>query len=142
MKRIAIIIALIAPTAHAASIPQHPLDPASVKKIKSMDTPKQCVFFGKLIRGQIKDKDHKLRDAIDAELKSNGKISLIRDIDYDAIKNKEPEIGMSVCALVAAVGRPERTNTSHTARGASIQAVYPNGMYVYLDDGIVTGWQE
>lgn len=133
----AIALFIFAATLEAGEIKKRPLDPSSVKKVKSMEIFKQCALLGKLIRHQVKDKESKLRDAIDAEL--NG---MIRDADYDAINDRKPEIGMHVCALIAAVGRPDHNNTSHSASGTRIQAVYPDGMYVYIDNGIVTGWQE
>lgn len=133
----AIALFIFAVPLEAGEIKKRPLDPAAVKKVKSMSLANQCILFGKLIRKQVKDKGGTLMDALDVEI-----ADMIRGEDYDAINDRKPEIGMGICALVAAIGRADHTNTSHTQRGTHVQAVYSNGMYVYIDDGTVTGWQE
>lgn len=62
--------------------------------------------------------------------------------DHGYIRERRIRIGMSECALFAALGKPEAANSTHTARGRSTQFVYrQKGLYVYTDDGLVKAWQ-
>jgi hypothetical protein len=62
---------------------------------------------------------------------------------HPAIKKREPAVGMTVCALLAAIGPADTVNRTVNARGESHQLVYRNPTrYVYLDNFIVTGWQD
>lgn len=67
----------------------------------------------------------------------------VRPIHHDAIRKRSPAIGMSVCSVFAALGRPESNNRTVTSRGERYQLIYRNPKrYVYLDNFIVSGWQE
>jgi len=37
---------------------------------------------------------------------------------------------------------PEDINTTHTSWGESSQYCYPNGTYLYFENGILTSWQD
>lgn len=67
---------------------------------------------------------------------------------HAAIRNRKPEIGMSMCSVIAALGFPVRNNRSVNHYGERFQLVYEKPrMYVYLEgnhtaDARVTGWQD
>lgn len=55
----------------------------------------------------------------------------------------EPKVGMSQeDVLLSSWGEPTKKNVTETAAGTSEQWVYPNGHYVYFDDGIVSAIQK
>lgn len=52
-------------------------------------------------------------------------------------------IGMTKAQVLAScLGKPERVNSTHTARGTHEQWVYGEGTYVYLVNGVVTSAQQ
>lgn len=53
----------------------------------------------------------------------------------------ELRIGMSTAELESMMGEPERINTTVTEFRADEQWVYPNGLYMYLEGGVVNGFQ-
>lgn len=65
--------------------------------------------------------------------------------ELDLVKNRQIQRGMSLCALYASWGVPNRQNRSVGAWGTRIQHVYGSSStsraYVYTDNGIVTSWQ-
>lgn len=61
----------------------------------------------------------------------------------NAIGNKEILAGMTIEQVIEAWGNPDNVNTTVTAKGKHHQWIYKERkVYVYTDDGIVTGWQE
>jgi len=65
-------------------------------------------------------------------------------LDWEVIDKKQVKIGMSVCALYASWGVPDNENRSVSRYGTTIQHVYGRDypVYVYSEDGFVTGWQD
>lgn len=60
----------------------------------------------------------------------------------DYHRSKTVEIGMNYLELIVALGVPNSINSTTTADGVSRQLVYRDlGMYVYLENGIVTSYQ-
>lgn len=51
-------------------------------------------------------------------------------------------IGMSQCAMYAAMGYPKRENRTATGGGIRIQHVFGDRDYIYTSNGTVTGWQD
>ena len=75
------------------------------------------------------------------------KRQLLTEHETTLVKNKKINMGMSLCALYASWGRPDRENRTTTRYGENIQHVYNLGYnyirpsYVYTTDGKVSGWQ-
>jgi hypothetical protein len=63
--------------------------------------------------------------------------------DLPAIADKKLRIGMSSCAIVAAIGLPTRTSRNVTATTTTDQYFYQRpGMYVYLTNGRLSSWTQ
>lgn len=60
----------------------------------------------------------------------------------DAIRAGRPSMGMGLCELIAAVGKPQRINRTVTAAGTRLQVVSPRGHYYYLEGNVLTAWQD
>lgn len=58
------------------------------------------------------------------------------------IRARRASLGMGLCELVAAMGKPQRINRSVNSRGERFQVVYPYGRYYYLDGNALTAWQD
>jgi hypothetical protein len=59
------------------------------------------------------------------------------------IRERRVGIGMSECAVLSALGKPETANSTHTAGGRRTQLVYrANRLYVYTENGVVSAWQD
>lgn len=51
-------------------------------------------------------------------------------------------IGMRADDVIDALGNPTTINRTVLSSGTSEQWVYPNGLYVYIENGVVTSWQD
>lgn len=51
-------------------------------------------------------------------------------------------IGMSKAALIDSIGNPEKINKTVGSWGVHEQYVYGNGLYIYIENGIVTSYQK
>lgn len=58
------------------------------------------------------------------------------------IRNHRPRMGMGLCELIAAVGKPQRIHRTVTASGTRLQVVSPRGHYYYLEGNVLTAWQD
>lgn len=58
------------------------------------------------------------------------------------IRARQASLGMGLCELVAALGKPQRINRSVNSGGERFQVVYPHGRYYYLDGNALTAWQD
>lgn len=72
----------------------------------------------------------------------------LNDSDLEGIDSGRPTIGMTLCGIVATLGKPSRAHSTERATGADLQLVYSaRNMYVYASiginhpDGIVTAIQ-
>lgn len=70
------------------------------------------------------------------------RIARFTEREQEAIIADEIFIGMSEEALVESLGRPLDVNRTVTANSESKQYVYPNSVYVYVENGVVTSWQD
>lgn len=111
---------------------------ASLDK-QSMDT-----FCRKTLREAVRTPTAKQKPAFLGAVKSIAFHSYgVDSSEIEDIQKKQFRIGTSECALVAALGRPEKTNRSVNAGGYTMQWVYRDrGMYIYTSAGKVTSWQE
>lgn len=112
--------------------------PAVAQKSPPSDDTKLCLEAGRVLRANA---DSEYRQAVIGRVKNNGWID---SQDYGSITSRKPRVGMSLCGVLAALGRPNDTNKTVTAAGEHWQLIYrsPRRMYVYLDNDRVTGWQE
>jgi len=62
------------------------------------------------------------------------------EISY--IASRRAFIGMTEGGMLCAFGQPTRANRTVTARGTTIQFVFPSGVFIYTDDGKVTAFQD
>ena len=62
--------------------------------------------------------------------------------EQDAIEEGQIYLGMPEAAMLASLGQPIDMNRTVTSGGEHKQFVYPNGLYVYTEDGVVTSWQD
>jgi len=70
--------------------------------------------------------------------------NLLSENELDLVKNRQVQRGMSLCALYASWGVPNKENRSVGRWGTRIQHVYGaryTRAYVYTENGIVTSWQ-
>ena len=58
------------------------------------------------------------------------------------IAEKKIRIGMTAEQIRAAWGKPEKVNSTITARGTHEQWVYGDGQYVYFDEGVMRSLQQ
>jgi hypothetical protein len=63
-------------------------------------------------------------------------------IEQAAKAKCEQVIGMNRGRLYACLGKPRSINRTVTAHGTHEQLVYGSRTYIYLDDGIVTSFQD
>lgn len=73
---------------------------------------------------------------------------LFTDREMDLISSKSVSVGMTENALIASWGRPEDINRTVGSYGVQKQYVYgriseySSRKYVYVEDGLVTSWQD
>lgn len=71
-----------------------------------------------------------------------------READREVEKDRQKEraskiyIGDSDDKVTQLLGKPTKKNRTVTGNAVSEQWVYGNGRYVYIEDGIVTSWQD
>jgi hypothetical protein len=61
--------------------------------------------------------------------------------EWELVNHKQVKVGMSELALVCAMG-PAEINRTVTAAGTRKQYVYFGGTYVYVENGVVVGFQD
>lgn len=74
-----------------------------------------------------------------AEVKRRG---LVDAGEWSLIENRSVSRGMSECAMRASLAGSPEVNRSVGSYGVKKQYVFDNGIYVYVEDGEVTGWQD
>ena len=102
------------------------------------------------MRRLAKDNIIKMNREIEEEDRKNDLMSKNKTLEKfpiqfrDAISKKRIKIGMTREMVIASIGYPEDENKTTNAYGDSTQMVYRDGKYkyVYLDDGIVTSFQQ
>lgn len=72
--------------------------------------------------------------------------NLLTQSEKDLVAKQQIQRGMSLCALYASWGIPDRENRSVGVWGTHVQHVYNAGSrhsaYVYTENGVVTSWQD
>jgi hypothetical protein len=117
-----------------------PGDAAIVKRIEKADWFQVCAAWGRAARSG-KDERYRIASLLFITDKN-----LVNGIDLMNVKSKRPEIGMSLCGVVAQLGAPEGVNQTQRAGGHHSQLIYRSRrLYVYLDgpdaNGLVTAVQ-
>lgn len=107
-------------------------DPADRKVVKYIQTTTEwwrlCLAWGKEAKAR---KDLRRMYALQAYLKAE---SFINGKDEGAVREREPEIGMTFCGVLAAVGMPDRVNQTERANAHRNQMVYrARRLYVYTE---------
>lgn len=137
MRGFLVVAALSLPAAAAQKAPE--TFDQIVSRVEKIDFVKFCPSLGKMVRA-------KGLFPVDAE----GKAYLVRAKKEFGIKHEElveiverrPMVGGTVCGALAAWGRPQHSNVTHTARGYHAQLVYGLKRYVYIDNEVITAYSE
>lgn len=99
-----------------------------VKSLRSMNWFDACADWGKGVKANLKTRR---QAAIQLMLESDG---MINNIDLEYVKNKNIEIGMTTCGIIASIGKPDINNTITTTSQTRAQMVYRSRkIYVYTD---------
>lgn len=131
-----VLLALLAPVTLLAATAD---DIKADKKVAALESGTFCFKLGPAVRQSIgKDEAYRAAMLRRAE-RSEGMTGAMQG----AINVREPILGMNLCAVLAAFGRPSRANRTTTRHGVHWQIVYDRPKrYIYLDNDKVTGWQE
>lgn len=134
-------IPTIAPASAPAQPTTQPLHPDVVKAREAVDKLNDDLFcrtLGKALRSAKNSNiDYQAAMIRRAENREGVTHEMLA-----GIRGRMPVIGMNACAVIAALGQPERSNRSVRSGGEHYQLVYPNRTYIYLDNGVVTSWQD
>lgn len=131
-----VLLALLAPATLLADTAE---DIKADKKVAAIDSRAFCLQLGPAVRQPI-GKDEAYRAAMLRRAESSE--GMTRTMQR-AIKVREPILGMNLCAVLAAFGRPDRANRTTTRHGVRWQLVYESPKrYIYLDNDQVTAWQD
>ena len=98
------------------------------KKVPSMTSQQLCARYSRSRQKFIREELHR-RSAISAK-------------DWVLIEEKSIRIGMSELALLCSIGEGEQRSRSVGSWGTHTQYVYGHGVYVYVENGVVTSWQD
>lgn len=111
----------------------------AIRTVNAMAWDVFCIKLGSAARLPVgKDEDYRA-----AMLRRAEKAESITTAHITAIKKRELLLGMGLCAVAAAFGRPARVNRTVGRFGEHYQIVYANPRrYIYLENGLVTSWQD
>lgn len=70
------------------------------------------------------------------------RITHFSEREQRAILNREIFVGMSEAAMLESWGTPVTVNRTVTGSGERKQHVYPQSVYVYTENGVITSWQD
>ncbi len=115
-------------------------DEPTRKKVAAIEDERFCQEYGKTLRAAKKSGDtpYSLAMTERAVNEFGAKAGFIDDIQERSLA-----LGMGWCEVYAAIGKPDHGNRSVGSYGEHYQLVYRNrGRYVYLENGIVTSWQD
>jgi hypothetical protein len=102
--------------------------PPTAQALKSVNTTMVC----RLWRGR------KLPVAL-TELKRRKEFT---DRELALIEVHKVDVGMREPALLCSWGEPQRRNRTATVSGVSVQYVYYDTVYIYVEKGVVVSWQD
>ncbi len=110
------------------------------KKVEKISDDKFCFELGRSVRSAIK----KPTEYSAAMVEKATTVHRVRLTDISAIEKRQPEIGMEACAILAALGQPERSNRSVLRNGDEhLQLVYSGRrLYIYLENGKLVSYQD
>lgn len=104
------------------------VDKRIVAGIAKMEWWDACIAWGREAKSR---KDLRRMYALQEFLRSD---NTINGKDLGGVTGRSPEIGMTVCGVLAAMGRPDKINQTETASQHHSQLVYRSrGIYVYTD---------
>lgn len=130
------LLLLLAPATILAATAE---DIKADKKVDALELGAFCFKLGPAIRQPV-GKDEVYRAAM---LRRAVRAEGLTGAMQGAIKVREPILGMNLCSVMAAFGRPNRANRTTTGRGVHWQLVYDHPKrYIYLDNDKVTSWQD
>lgn len=98
------------------------------KQVPSMTSQQLCARYSRGRQKFIREELHR-RSAISSK-------------DWTLIDKKSIQIGMTELALLCSIGAGEQRSRSVGSWGTHIQYVYGHGVYVYVENGVVTSWQD
>lgn len=114
-----------------------------------------CVSGQPPVWSQVEDQDlcstaGKWRYKTEAHIQALNELydrKMVRAEYVGAVRNREIQIGMTECEVIAAWGWPTDQNKSHSSFGTRNQMVYrpyssADAKYIYTNNSIVTSWQE
>ena len=57
----------------------------------------------------------------------------IHNDELEYISKRNPKVGMTLCGIIASIGKPDTSNTTELAKSKDVQMIYRDrGIYVYL----------
>jgi len=114
------------------------VDTATRTKVAEINVKEFCTVYGDTMRDKVTSGNTPYSIAmLERAINDFGcKAGFIDDV-----ANRRISLGMSTCEVVAAWGQPNRSNRSVGSFGVHHQLVYSSA-YVYLEEGIVTSWQD
>lgn len=157
MHRYLFLLLLLFGAIHTTSAEERPLpltwwalansvnseDLGIVKNLRSLKWFDACAEWGRGIRSS---KITRQNSALQLMLKHD---NALNETDLENAKNQSIAIGMSTCGVIAALGKPESSNSTTTATSTSVQMVYrKKRIYVYTEApansgyGIVRSFQQ
>lgn len=118
----------IPPNWQALKNSKHPEDMALATAIEKMKWWDECIAWGIEARKKtMTRRGHALRDHLLSQQMING-------IDLGGVTSRRPAVGQTACGVYAAMGLPDKVNTSENASRTSLQIIYrAKGMYVYAE---------
>jgi len=116
---------------------------ATRARVAAMDWWQLCVETGKALRrGDPTNSGRTWRELL---LDRAAKAGQFQKIDARPVRRGRLRVGMSECAVVAALGKPNRMSQTEGVEGRNDIWGYDRrsiSIYVYFVDGAVTSWQE
>ncbi len=119
--------------------PQPQVPKKALMEATKIPASKFCPVWGRTMRSERKKPSDLLR-AMDLRAATSFDSPLTAD-QRDSILNRQVSIGMTACMVYASFGVPEEANRTVYGNHENVQLVYGNN-YVYLDDGVVTSFQD
>ena len=98
-----------------------------------------CICYGNALRNQTLANGYDGPEA-PGLVRQEAKRRKLRIVDTEAISEKI-KIGITQCQMLASWGEPRDKNRSVGSWGVHIQYIY-SGAYVYIKNGVVTGFQD
>lgn len=130
--------AFVAPTPAKVEPPLHPDVVKARAAVDKISDDNFCTALGKALRNKKSTPDHEAAMIRRAENREG-----VSDSAIEGIRQRRPVLGMNACAIIAAFGRPDRSNKSVGSYGEHYQVIYEQPkLYLYVENGKLTSWQE